>query len=222
MTNSIPLRIMCVDDHAFLIEGVRSSVEAEPGLKFVGSMRSLDGIQAEMERLSPDVLLLDLEVPGPDVFQTIAELKRTKPDLLILVLSGHVRDRYIDNAMGAGVNGYLTKSENPGAIISAIRNAAAGIPTFSSEVAERMKREGAAPRRRDERSGASRLHTLTVREQQVLRLIGQGKSRTDIATLIHRSPKTVDAHRASIMEKLGIHDRVELARYAIREGLVEV
>jgi DNA-binding NarL/FixJ family response regulator len=214
------MRVMCVDDHAFLIEGLRARLLAESGMVFVGSRHTLDGLPAEVERLSPDVLLVDVEVPGPDVFQVIAQFRRARPGMYVVVLSAHVRDRYIDNAINAGANGYLAKTADPSAIIDALRRLRAGefvvSPGVESRVQTHRAAEAASPRI------ISKLRTLTPREQQILRMIGLGQSRTEIAAAIHRSPKTVDAHRAAIMEKLGIHDRVELARYAIREGLVEV
>lgn len=221
MDTARPTRVMCVDDHAFLIEGLRVRLASEPSMEFVGSMRTLEGLRKEVDRLSPDVLLVDVEVPGPDVFQVIAELRRARPGILTVVLSAHVRDRYIDSAMAAGARGYLAKTEDPGFIIDALRRVVAGDLVFSPEVAQRMQQHRPV-NGEDSSSPASRLRLLTTREQQILRLIGKGQSRTEIAMVIHRSPKTVDAHRASIMEKLGIHDRVELARYAIREGIVEV
>ncbi len=217
-----PTRIMCVDDHAFLIEGLRSKVASEPTMEFVGAMRSLEGLVGEVRRLLPDVLLVDVEMPGPDVFLVMGELRRASPRLRIIVLSAHVRDRYIDSAVAAGARGYLSKAEEPGVIIEGIRRVMRGEFAFSPEVMQRVRQHRPVNNTDAGVSPASRLGLLTPREHQILRMIGQGRSRVEIAQVIHRSPKTVDAHRASIMEKLAIHDRVELARYAIREGLVEV
>lgn len=213
---------MCVDDHAFLIEGLRSRIALEANMVFVGSLRTLEGLHAEVAALDPDILLVDVEIPGPDVFQVISDLRRTRPALHIVVLSAHVRDRYIDSAIAGGARGYLAKSEDPGVIIDGLRRVARGEFAFSPEVAKRVYEGRSHPNERGTPLPSSRLGMLTTREQQILKMIGQGQSRTEIAHVIHRSPKTVDAHRASIMEKLGIHDRVELARYAIREGLVEI
>jgi DNA-binding NarL/FixJ family response regulator len=140
------------------------------------------------------------------------------------MLSAYVRDRYLDAAIASGAWGYLSKSDSPDAVLDAVRKAAAGEFAFGPTVLERCKVEGAGAGR----GGAggpkpsSRLDLLTPREIQVLRLIGKGMSRLEIAKTLSRSPKTIDNHRAAIMEKLGIHDRVELARYAIEEGLAEV
>ncbi|MBL8747322.1 MAG: response regulator transcription factor [Phycisphaerae bacterium] len=222
MVERKPIRVMCVDDHAFLIEGLRARIALESDMIFVGSSRTLDGLKEEIAALQPDVLLIDVEIPGPDVFQVILDLHRSIINLHVVVLSAHVRDRYIDSAIASGARGYLAKTEDPGTIIDGVRRVVQGHFAFSPDVAPRVH----DPSTRGSGAGSSlpgsRLGMLTPREQQILRMIGQGQSRTAIAQVIHRSPKTVDAHRASIMEKLGIHDRVELARYAIREGLVEI
>src|SRR5262249_22959876 len=137
------------------------------------------------------------------------------------MLSAFVRDHYIDLAFKGGAWGYLSKSDDPTTVIDAIRKVHRGEFAFGERVLERCQtttpsKTSAPP------APVSKLDLLTPRELQVLRLIGKGLSRLDIAKAIHRSPKTVDNHRAAIMEKLGIHDRVELARYAISEGLTEV
>lgn len=221
MSDRIPLRVMCVDDHAFVLEGLRSRLAGEPDFRFVGAGKSLERIAEAIDELKPDVLLVDVEVPGPDVFDVIRQLKRSHESLRMVVLSAHVRDGYIDSAMESGAHGYLDKGADPSEIIGALRRLSGEAFVCSPAVAPRVQALRADGDGNATKHG-SRLKLLTTREQQILRMIGQGRSRVEIATAIHRSAKTVDAHRASIMEKLGIHDRVELARYAIREGLVEV
>jgi len=220
---SRPVRVLCVDDHAFLVEGLRSRFEREASIEFVGRLDSAADLVPEVERLRPDVVLLDIEMPGPDVFETLGELHRACPETRAIMLSAFVRDRYIDTAVKAGAWGYLSKSDEPDAVVAAIRTVAGGDFAFSPAVAERLRGGGLRSGADAEvaRCSCSRLDSLTPRELEILRLIGRGLSRADIAKSIFRSPKTVDAHRISIMDKLDIHDRVELARFAIREGLVE-
>ena len=134
------------------------------------------------------------------------------------MLSAYVRDRFIDRALDAGAWGYLSKSDDPDSVAEAIRQVRGGAFAFGPKVLERCQPPGPG---RAERP-ATKLDLLTPREVQILSLIGKGLSRVDIAEALHRSPKTVDNHRAAIMEKLGIRDRVELARYAISEGLTDV
>ncbi len=220
MVQSRTIRVMCVDDHAFLVEGLRARLAEEPDMEFMGSRPNLVGLIDLLVEKRPDVVLLDIEIPGPDVFEVLEGMRQTVPTVRTVMLTAYVRDHYIDSAIAAGAWGYLTKTDDPDAIVAAIRRVAGGEFAFSPGVARRAQAARASPS--DYRRPVSRLQALTPREQQILRMIGKGQTRTHIAIAIHRSPKTVDAHRASIMEKLGIHDRVELARFAIREGLVEI
>lgn len=216
------LRVLCVDDHAFLIEGLRARFALEPDLLLAGHRHSAVGLVDAVKDAQADIVLLDIEMEGPDPFEAIEDLGRTMPDVRVILLSAYVRDSYIDSAVKAGAWGYLSKRDEPGAIIDAIRRAGRGEFAFSDEVLQRCGLEPGFVGSINSHKPNSRLGLLTPRELQILRMIGRGLPRNEIAKAIHRSPKTVDAHRASIMDKLGLHDRVELARFAIREGLVEL
>lgn len=218
--NKRVLRVLCVDDHAFLAEGMKSRLSLEADMEFVGWLESAEGLPEAVRRLQADVVLLDIEMPGPDVFEVVADLRRSNPQVRTIMLSAFVRDHYIDAAVKAGAWGYLSKSDTPGSVVNAIRKAVRDEFAFGPMVLERCG-PGRSTRGARQDGPASRLQDLTPRETQILRLIGKGMSRVEIATTIHRSPKTVDNHRAAIMLKLAIHDRVELARYALREGLTE-
>ncbi len=215
------IRVLCVDDHAFLVAGLRARLEVEPGMEYVGHLPTADDLVGQVKRTRADIVLLDLEMPGTDVFEAMDELRRQHPRVKTILPSAHIRDRYIDAAYKAGAWGYLSKNDSPEAVIDGIRKVTQGELAYSPEVLERThivdgkRAVRSAPR-------DSRLASLTERERQILRMIAKGMSRTAIAEQISRSPMTVDNHRKAIMKKLGIHDRVELARYAIAEGLVEV
>lgn len=247
-TNKI--RVLSVDDHAFLAEGLRARLALEADMEVVGHLPSADGLVDRVRQTAARIVLLDIEMPGRDPFEALAELRRLVPDCRVIILSAYVRDRYVDATVKAGAWGYLAKSDDPETIIRAVRDVHAGRFVFGPMVMERCRQLGRAPSggsaggagggELDVGTGqggpdtgaaiaagpgeapSSRLASLTPRELQVLRLIGKGLSRTEIAKVIFRSPKTVDAHRSAIMEKLAIRDRVELARYAIREGLAEL
>lgn len=218
---SAPVKVLCVDDHAFLVEGLRATLAVEHDMEFVGSLSTLEGLVAAVQRTGAEVVLLDIEIPGPDVFEVMRDLRRSCKGVRVIMLTAYVRDHYIDSAVSAGAWGYLSKSDDPSAIIEGVRRVRRGEFAFGPEVLGRVQTLQSAHAASGAGRGSSKLNALTAREQQILRMIGRGQSRTEIAQAIHRSPKTVDAHRAAIMGKLGIHDRVELARYAIREGLVE-
>jgi DNA-binding NarL/FixJ family response regulator len=161
-------------------------------------------------------------MPGADPFQAIEELRARHPDTRVVVLSAYVRDRYIDMAVDRGAWGYFSKSDAPDTVIAGIRSVAGGQAAFGPEVRQRMESpRTAGPVPGSTAAASSRLADLSARELEVLRLIGRGMSRAEIAQHLHRSVKTIDAHHTSIMKKLDLHDRVELALFAVREGLVE-
>jgi NarL family two-component system response regulator LiaR len=172
--------------------------------------------------------MLDVEMDGPDPFQATDDLRRACPQARVIFLTAHVRDRYLDDAFRCGAWGYLDKGDELDAVVDAIHRVARGEYVFGPRVLERCRIDGLAgrPSLREMAPGAaplgaSRLNTLTRKEVEILRMIGRGMNRTEIARALHRSVKTVDTHRASIMEKLDIHDRTELALFAHKEGLVE-
>lgn len=219
MLTRAPIRVFCVDDHAFLVEGLQARLAMARDMEYVGRLGSAEDLVAEVKRTKPDIVLLDIEMPGPDPFEAMEDMRRQCPTVRTIMLSAYVRDHYIDAAVNAGAWGYLCKDDDPDAIIHAIRDVAGGAFAFGPNVMGRCtvkNRPG-----NGETHPASKIQSLTAREQQILRMIGKGMSRAEIAKTLHRSPKTVDAHRAAIMEKMDIHDRVELALYAVREGLVE-
>ncbi len=219
--NRRAIRILCVDDHTFLIDGLRAKFDMERDLECVAALPNAEGLVAEAKRLKPDIVLLDIEMPGPDPFESADDLRRQCPDVRTIFLSAYVRDHYITAAVKAGAWGYFSKSEDADTLVEGIRKVAAGDFAFSPKVQERC-RPAKGLKRGQVVPPSSKLEALTAREQDVLRLIGKGMSRSEIAETMCRSPKTVDGHRESIMEKLGIRDRAELVRFAIREGLVEV
>ncbi|MCA9292006.1 MAG: response regulator transcription factor [Phycisphaerales bacterium] len=215
------IRVLCVDDHAFMVEGLRARLEMEPDFEFVGRLPTADDLIAEARRLRPTVVLLDIEMPGADVFEIAGDLHRMLPDVRVVFLSAFVRDHYLAAAVEAGAWGYFSKSDEPDEIIAGVRDVANGRLAFGPSVQERC-RPTPAGRGRATTPPTTRLDSLSPREQEVLRLIGRGLSRSEIARALSRSPKTVDGHREKIMEKLDLHDRAALVRFAIAEGLVEV
>lgn len=217
-----PIRVLCVEDHAFLVDGLRARFEMEADIKCVGHLESAERLVSVAQELHPDIVLMDIEMPGPDPFETVVDLMRTLPSSRVVFLSAYIRDHYISAAVNAGAFGYLSKSDETDEIIEDIRTVARrGVFVLSPKVKARC-----APTKRPKRGQVSPLTTkldlLTPREHEVLRMIGRGMTRTEIAETLCRSVKTIDGHREKIMDKLDIHDRGELVRFTIREGLSEV
>lgn len=220
MTLQKTIRILCVDDHAFLIDGLKARFGMERDLELVGRLSSAEGLAAAVKEHRPDIVLLDIEMPGPDPFEAASDLKRLYPDTKVVILSAYVRDHYLSAAFRAGAWGYFSKSDEAEEIVNGLRQVARGEFTLGPKVQERCKPVETRRGGKVEPPN-TRLDTLTAREREVLRMIGKGMTRAEIAEAITRSPKTVDGHREKIMQKLDIHDRGELVRFAIREGLVE-
>ncbi|MCH7798146.1 MAG: response regulator transcription factor [Planctomycetes bacterium] len=211
-----PIRLLCVDDHAFLAEGIKTRLSLEEDMEFVGWIESVGELSREIRRTDANIVLLDIEMPGTDSFEVLRNIKREHAGTRVIMFSAFVRDHYIDAAVKGGAWGYVSKSDTPTSVVEAIRKVSRGEFGFGPKVLQRCRTGG-----RNGMEPSSRLGQLSPRELGILRLIAKGMSRTDIAETIHRSPKTVDNHRAAIMAKLKIHDRVELARFALREGLAE-
>ncbi len=218
------IEILCVDDHAFLVDGLKAKFELEAGFKCIGRLPTAENLINEVERLRPHIVLLDIEMPGPDPFEAAADIRVRFPETKVVILSAYVRDHYISAAFKAGVWGYFCKSDDTDEIIQGIRKVSRGEFAFGPKVAERCRPTHGT--RTSPGSVAtipkSKLDVLSKREQEVLRLIGRGLSRVEIAKSLSRSPKTVDGHRERIMSKLDIHSTAELVRFAIREGVSEV
>lgn len=219
---------MCVDDHAVLVEGLRAQFAIDNRIGVVGRLPSAERLFEESARLKPDIVLLDIEMPGPDAFEMADRLRHMQPNARVIFLSAHVRDAFISAAYTCGAWGYFAKGDELEDIAAGVREVArsvAGTFVLGPKVRERCRPVGPAGgrRARSELSGAPRtsIDLLTPRELEVLRLMGKGKSRTEIAAELCRSAKTIDGHRERIMKKLNVSSSAELMRFAIREGLAE-
>ncbi len=215
---SKPISILLADDHELIGKMLSSLIEAEEDMQVVGSLNNSEDAIQEAIRLAPDVCVLDIDMPGPSCFEAARTITTRSPNTKIIFLSAFVQDRYVQQALDVGAAGYVNKKESPQSVLKAIRTAAAGDAYFSADVQELIAIDS---------SGARLVHTkpapfskLTPRELEVLQHIAIGLSKKEIAKKLHISANTVDNHTNHLMTKLNIHDRVGLARLAIREGLV--
>lgn len=216
------IRVLCVDDHGLLAEGLRVRLGAERDFEVVGWLPDADRLVEEARRLEPSVVLLDVEMPGRDPFEVAGDLRRLQPATKVVMLTAHVRDHYMSAAFKAGVAGYFSKTDDLPTLLDGLRRIDRGDFVLGPSVADRARPLRLRSRERfNAESMSSKVDGLTGREQEVLRLIGRGLSRLEIAKNLSRSPKTVDGHREKLMEKLDIHSTTELVRFAIREGLAE-
>jgi DNA-binding NarL/FixJ family response regulator len=216
----VPLktRILLADDHAMVRRGLRMVLDAEPDLEVVGE--ASDGAEALERVLEGDVHLaiLDVTMPRMTGLQAAREINKRAPDTRVLVLSMHDNEQYLYEALRAGASGYVLKSAAHKDLVEACRAAMRGEPFLYPGAVTALIKDFLA----HAREGApARESPLTPREEEVTKLIAEGHTSKEIAALLVLSEKTVERHRANILEKLGLRDRVDLTRYAIRRGLID-
>ena len=208
------MKILIADDHGIVRSGVRLLLDRQPDMEVVAEAE--DGVDALEKAVQhkPDVAVLDVSMPRMTGLQATHEIKQQSPATQVLILSMHDDERYLFEALRAGASGYVLKRAADKDLVDAVRAANRGEPFLTSNAQQALIRDfidrGEAPH--DE---------LSPREQEVVKLIAEAHTNKEIAQILHLSEKTVESHRGRVLQKLGMRDRVELVRYAIRRGLVE-
>jgi len=212
------VRLLIAEDHTILRQGLRALLSAEPGIEVVGEAG--DGLEAirSIEKLNPDLVLLDLNMPKMDGISVIKEISKRCPDTRILALTMHRDEEYVLEAFKSGANGYCLKSASQGELKLAIKAVLSGKTFVSPEISDKIM-EGYLETKKSIKKETS-WDTLTQREREVLKLIGEGYRNKEISDYLCISVKTVEKHRANIMEKLDLHSASALTAYAIQKGLV--
>lgn len=212
-------RVLVADDHAIVREGVRMILAKERDIDVVGEAE--DGRQAlqMVESAKPDVVVMDISMPGMGGIEATQKVKERHPKVAVLALTMHEDESYVFQLLRAGASGYVLKRAAAQDLVQAVRAAAKGEAFLYPSVARKVVEDYL--RRVEAGEGRERYDGLTEREKEILTLIAQGTSNQQIAEKLFISIKTVQTHRAHILEKLGLHDRTELVRYAIRKGLIE-
>ena len=208
------VRIVLVDDHAVVRAGYRRFLEQEPGYSVIGEAASGEEAYALLQRMSPDIVLLDLSMPGLGGLSSLRRFKLRWPLLPILVFSMHDTVAFATQALRAGANGYVTKGSDPQLMVDAVRSVLGGEVALSPDVRQRLDRVAADIR-------ASPTLGLSVREFDIFRMIAGGKNHEDIAQLLNLSIKTVANNHSSIRQKLGVTTDIELLDVALECGAVE-
>ena len=209
------MRILIADDHGIVRGGLRLLLDQQPEMEVVAE--AADGQEAVELALAerPDLCVLDVSMPKLTGLLAAREILRSLPDTLVLMLSMHDDDHYLFEALKAGASGFVLKREADQFLVDAIRQVADGTPFLTNAAQGALVRSWIA----DEASHP--VEPLSPREQEVLKLIAEAHTNRQIGEILHLSEKTVESHRGKILRKLGMRDRVELVRYAIRRGLVE-
>jgi DNA-binding NarL/FixJ family response regulator len=214
----VTVRILLADDHALVRRGVRLILEADPELEVVAE--ASDGAEAveAVRSTEVDLAVLDIAMPRMTGLQAAREIARRRPNVRMLMLSMYDHEQYFFEALKAGASGYVLKSAADEDLVSACHAAMRGEPFLYAGVMSTLVRDVQERIRRGDRVPEA---ALTPREDEVVKLIAEGHSSKEIAATLHISLKTVERHRANVLAKLGMRDRTELTRYAIRAGLVE-
>jgi two-component system response regulator NreC len=213
------IRVLIAEDHAIVREGVRLILENQPDVQVVGE--AVDGVQAVQlaQQLRPDVVIMDLSMPGLDGMEATRRIRAAFPEVGVLALTVHESDEYFFEMIRAGASGYVLKGAASEELVKAIRAVAAGHVFLYPSVARRLVDDYVERSRLEVASAAP--SALTPREAEILGLIGDGLTNRAIAERLVISPSTVQTHVGHIMEKLELSNRSELIRYAIRHGLIQ-
>jgi two-component system response regulator NreC len=211
------IRVVLADDHAVLREGVRMVLEAQPGISVVGE--AADGRQALelVEQLDPDVAVMDIAMPNLNGSEATRQIRRRFPRTQVVILTMHESHQYLVQIVRVGAVGCVLKRAAGTELVAAVRAAARGESFFSPAIASLLLNDYRT-RLRHQTTDESEI--LTEREREVLQMVAEGHTSQEIADFLTLSIKTVQSHRAHIMEKLDVHDRTELVKYAIRVGAI--
>ncbi len=206
-----PIRILLVDDHAVVREGVRALLEQRPGMRIVGEAGSAGDALARIEALAPDVVVMDMKMPGMPAIEAIAEIRRRLPSCNVLVFTSYAEDSQVRDALAAGATGYLLKDTLGDDLVRAVREVAAGHAWLHPQAQRQMLDWMRRP--------PSGIDALTAREHTVLVLLAEGLSNKLIARRLDLTEGTVKGYVSQVLDKLGVADRTQAALLAHREGL---
>ena len=213
------IRILLADDHTILRAGLKMMLNAQPDIEVVGEAQ--DGRQAiqAAQRLQPDIVLMDITMPDVNGIEATKQIKKLLSDIKVLILTMHEHDEYVFQTLRAGASGYMLKEAADTELITALHVIQSG-QFYLSPAAQSVMVGDYLQRVRtgEEKDSYS---SLTEREREILKLVAEGLTNNQIAERLIISPKTVDTHRTHIMDKLNLHSRAELVKYAIRRGLLE-
>ncbi len=213
------IRVVLIDSQQLMLECLRDRLNSELTIHVVGTAANSDDGTRVVDELLPDIVVVEMELPGRGVFESINELRTRHRQIKILILTSLQSDILLAHAIQVKANGYVLKTEPLSVVIAAIHAVSQGHPVFSELIRSRLDF--------DSEQNSYSLKTnqaaadLTARQLEVLRHLARGASVKEVAKLMHLSQKSVDSHKYRIMNKLGIHDRVDLTRYAIREQIIQ-
>ena len=205
-------RILLADDHTLLREGLRALIAADPTIKVVGEASNGKDTVRLCVQLAPDLLMMDISMPGTNGLEALVDVKRRCPDTRVLMLTVHRSDEYVKSALAAGADGYVLKDASYCELMLAVHSVLDGKSYLSPDISSIVVNGYLAP----EQTAGS---VLTHREREIVQLVAEGQSNRSIASHLNLSVKTVEKHRANLMKKLDLHNASALTHYAILQGL---
>lgn len=213
------IKLMLADDHAVVRSGLRMLLDAQPDMEIIAEAESGADAVAKVQELRPDIVLMDVEMPGMNGIEATREIKESGVETAVLALTMYEDDQYFFEMLKAGASGYVPKRAAPDDLVNAIRTVSKGGVFLYPSMAARLVNDYV---NRDETTPADDEQDLTPRENEVLIQIAEGLTNPEIAEVLTISVKTVDRHRENIMRKLNMHSRIDLVKYAIRKGLIDL
>ncbi|MBI2854541.1 MAG: response regulator transcription factor [Chloroflexi bacterium] len=218
-TNDHRIRVLVVDDHAMVREGICLLLRGFEDIEVIGE--AADGAQAidQVERLKPDIVLMDITMPAMSGLEATQTIKERHPDIQVLALTVHESSEYLRRALSLGASGYMLKGATSAELVSAIRAVHGQGIYLDPKVAKKLVHE--VVQKEGSTDGKASYGDLSKREKEVLKYIAEGLTNQEIGRILYLSPNTVQTYRSRIMEKLGLHGRAELIKYALRAGLLD-
>jgi DNA-binding NarL/FixJ family response regulator len=213
-----PLRILLADDHVTVRHGLKLLIDGQPDMHVISEASDGDAAVRHAQELKPDVIVMDISMPGTNGLVATRKLKQLQPGIAIVTLTRHGDDAYLQELLRAGVSGYVLKQSAPTELLQAIRAAAAGGQYLDSTLTSRVTAKLLA---KDGKGPSKASASLSDRESDVLRLIASGYSNKEIAARLNLSVKTVEAHKANAMRKLDLNGRIDIVKYAVLQGWLQ-
>ena len=213
------IRVLVVDDHAIVRQGICALLGVEPDVEVIGEAEDGPAAITKAAELRPDIVLMDIGMPTLNGLEATREIKAHNPDIQVLALTVHDSSEYFFRILEAGASGYVLKGSTSNELVSAMRAVYRGGVFLDPLVAKKVVADYLKQAKSGEDKG--RYDGLSEREREVLTLIGDGRTNQEIAQILTLSPNTVQTHRSRIMEKLNLHNRAQLMKYAMRKGLVD-
>ena len=214
------IRIMLTDDHTLFRQGIKTLLAIEPDMEIVGEASNASEAIAKAAEVRPDVVLMDIGMPGLSAFEATRQIKKNRPDTRILFLTMYDDEDYLVECMEVGAAGYVLKDSPAAQLLAAVRDVQLGGSFLSPRMLSQLVDDFRSRIKGDHR--IPRFATLTQREKEVLKVLAEGKSVKEIACMLNLSVKTIEAHKFNLMRKLDIHNKAQLVQYAVQKKIIQI